>query len=134
MPVSQEIIHEWIRKADEDLLSLKFLLEREEGSPSTGCFLAQQAVEKLLKTLVIFAGLELEKIHDLPKIADKLENIFPEVKQLYKNELSALTRYYIETRYPGDYPDFTWNECRAAYEIAEKIRAFVLEKIKSEHE
>ena len=78
---------------------------------------------------MLFTGLQVEKIHDLPKIADKFENIFPEIKQLFKNDLSTLTRYYIETRYPGDYPEFTWDECRQASEIALRVKAFVLEKV-----
>lgn len=126
----KQIILEWIGKGDEDLLSLKALLTHMEGSPATGCFLAQQAVEKYLKALLIFSELEAEKTHDLPKIAIKLENPFPEIKQQFEKELSDLTRYYIETRYPGDYPEFSWEECQRAYEIASKIKEFVQHVLK----
>ena len=47
----------WVKKGDEDLSSLEALLRRREGSPSTGCFLAQQAIEKFLKGLCVSIGL-----------------------------------------------------------------------------
>jgi len=56
---------EWIKKAEEDLISLESLLKHKDGSPATGCFLAQQTAEKLLKALIVYKELELEKIHDL---------------------------------------------------------------------
>ena len=115
---------EWQERADEDLLSLKALLKHQEGSPSTGCFLAQQAVEKLLKSVLVFHGAELEKIHDLLVLLNKIKPYEPEISQ-FSEDVAVLTRYYIETRYPGDYPEFTWKECEDAFKIAEKIMEYV---------
>jgi hypothetical protein len=39
-----------------------------------------------------------------------------------------LNRYYIETRYPGDYPAFTMDEARAAFDAALRVKDFVLSK------
>ncbi|OGN09115.1 MAG: hypothetical protein A3J46_05170 [Candidatus Yanofskybacteria bacterium RIFCSPHIGHO2_02_FULL_41_11] len=115
---------EWQGKASEDLLSLEALLKHREGSPSTGCFLAQQAIEKLLKSVLVFHGVELEKIHDLVVLLNRIKNYEPEVTQFYE-DIAILTRYYIETRYPGDYLEFSWEECERAYEVADKIRKYV---------
>ena len=41
----------------------------------------------------------------------------------------VLNVYYIETRYPGDYPDFTLKEAKEAKEAADKIKGFVFNKI-----
>src|SRR3989338_6757079 len=120
---------EWLTKAEEDLISLESLVKHQDGSPSTGCFLAQQIAEKYLKALVIFVKLEVEKTHDLLKLSLKLEFFFPEITQQLKNELTELTRYYIETRYPGDYPEFYWKQCQEAYEMAKKIKDFVVDKL-----
>ncbi|MEW6007370.1 MAG: HEPN domain-containing protein [bacterium] len=52
----------------------------------------------------------------------------PGIKELHSN-LIILNRYYIETRYPGDYPEFSWQEGEQAYESARKIKEFVLQLI-----
>ena len=104
---NEKVFLEWVEKADEDLLSLASLLKHKEGSPSTGCFLAQQAIEKLLKALIVRQGDELEKVHDLVVLSNKIKIFVPEIERFFK-EITVLTRYYIETRYPGDYPDFSW--------------------------
>ncbi len=119
---------EWIKKAEEDLISLESLLKHKDGAPSTACFLAQQAAEKFLKALLVYNNQELEKIHDLIKLSNELGSSFPDIKEI-QNDLATISRYYIETRYPGDYPEFTWEECLLALGITQKIRSFVLEKI-----
>lgn len=128
---NKNLSFEWIAKADEDLLSLEALLKHQEGSPSTGCFLAQQTVEKLLKAIFIFHGSELEKLHDLIALANKVKVYEPEIAQ-FLDKLATLTRYYIETRYPGDYPEFTWQECEKAYKIAKNLREFVINKFEKQ--
>ncbi|MEI7621878.1 MAG: HEPN domain-containing protein [Candidatus Moraniibacteriota bacterium] len=45
------------------------------------------------------------------------------------NEANLLNQFYIETRYVGDYPDFSWNDAKQAYEAAKKIKEFVLSEI-----
>lgn len=35
----------------------------------------------------------------------------------------------VETRYPGEFPEFSWHECQQALESTEKIRGFVLGKV-----
>jgi len=41
------------------------------------------------------------------------------------NDLAVLNRYYIETRYLGDYPEFTIDEAQQAFEAALRIKEFV---------
>ena len=103
---------------------LKHFLKHREGSSSTGCFLAQQSIEKFLKGLCASRGLEPEKTHDLTKLADSLAKFYPGIKIFY-DELTIFNRYYIESRYPGDYPELTWEDCQKSFEIANKIKDFV---------
>lgn len=124
---NEKIFFEWVEKADEDLLSLESLIKHKDGSPSTGCFLAQQAIEKLLKALIIKHGDELEKIHDLVTLSNKVNKFEPKIELFFK-EIAVVTHYYIETRYPGDYPEFTWEECQKAFEIAKEVKDFVKSK------
>ena len=85
-------------------------------------------IEKLLKALLIFNDKEFPKTHDLIALATLIEQIYPEIKNR-KTDLEFLSRYYVETRYPGDYPEFTVAECENALESARRIREFVYEKI-----
>ncbi|OGN27968.1 MAG: hypothetical protein A2941_02980 [Candidatus Yanofskybacteria bacterium RIFCSPLOWO2_01_FULL_49_17] len=128
MNKNKDICLEWVAKADEDLRSLESLLKHKEGSPSTGCFLAQQAVEKLFKSLLVLHGAELEKVHDLIVLLNKIKIYQPEIER-FLDKILVLTRYYIETRYPGDYPEFTWEECKRAFNTAAEIVEFVKESV-----
>lgn len=45
-------------------------------------------------------------------------------------EAKFLTDFYVTTRYPGDYPEFTWRDAETAYEAAQRVKEFVLKKLK----
>lgn len=119
----------WFHKAEEDELSTKNLL-KEGGSFSTICFLCQQMAEKYLKGLLIFFNKSFPKIHDLLEIETLILKDYPEIKDLHE-DFKVLNRYYTETRYPGDYPEFTLKEAKEAFESAVKIKNWVLEKTES---
>lgn len=117
---------QWLKKAEEDELSAKALLK--VGSPATVCFLSQQTTEKLLKTLLVFYEKEFPKVHDLTVLAQLLKPVVPQIEN-FKEDLKSLGTYYVETRYPGDYPEFTWKDALEALKAMEKIKKFVLAKI-----
>lgn len=119
---------EWFKKAEEDALSVNAIL-REKGAPSTACFLSQQMAEKYLKGLLVFHNRDFPKIHDLIELETRLLDLEPDIQEIH-NDLKLLNRYYIETRYPGDYPEFHWDEAREARDAALKIKKFVLESVK----
>ena len=120
---------EWFSKAQDDELSAKDILNDKEGAPSTVCFLGQQMAEKLLKGYLVYKEKELFKIHDLDKLVklcEEIDNSFDDIKEQAK----SLSDFYISTRYPGDYPEFTWTQAEKAFVSADKIKKFVLEKVK----
>lgn len=119
---------EWLKKAEEDELSVRALVDAKKGSPSTICFLSQQVVEKLLKGLLVFNNRPFPKVHDRLELESLLISIEPEIKN-YEKDLDFLSTYYSETRYPGDYPEFTWKNAKEAFDAVEKIKKFVLAKI-----
>lgn len=114
---------EWFRKAEDDLLSVRAILK--EGAPSTACFLSQQVAEKYLKGLLVFLNAPFPKVHDLLQLETLLASLSHDIRSIH-NDLLLLNRYYIETRYPGDYPAFTIEEARAAFDAALRVRDFVL--------
>ncbi len=128
MPVKEKDLHsEWLNKAGEDELSIYAILH-EGGAPSTACFLSQQMAEKCLKALLVFRMRRFPKVHDLLELATLLLKTDSDVSKI-QDDLTLLNRYYIETRYPGDYPTFSLEEGRGAFEAALRIKEFVWKKI-----
>ena len=125
----EELANEWFLKAQDDELSTKDILNDKEGAPSTVCFLSQQMAEKFLKGYLVYKEKELSKIHDLDrliKLCEEIDTSFVEIKDYAK----GLSDFYISTRYPGDYPQFTWPQAETAFASATRIKRFVLERIK----
>lgn len=116
----------WCIKAQEDELSIRAVLK--EGAPSTACFLAQQMTEKYLKALLSFHNTNPRKVHDLLELETMLLTVEPKIREFH-DSLVVLNRYYIETRYPGDYPAFSKSESQIAFEEAQKIQEFVMSRI-----
>lgn len=117
---------EWFEKGNEDILSAASILKHRDGSPSTVCFLAQQTAEKFLKGALLYFKQDIFKVHDLLQLETKLLARGILTDSIH-GDLITLNRYYIETRYPGDYPEFSWKEAREAFEAAEGIRCLILE-------
>ncbi len=122
------IVGRWLKKVQEDELNILSILKHRDGTPGAVCFLSQQMAEKCFKALLIFFDMEVEKTHDLQKLNFLLTNNIPEIKDINK-EIILLNRYYIETRYVGDFPEFLWCDAEEAYKSAEKVKEFVLRKI-----
>ncbi len=40
-----------------------------------------------------------------------------------------LNRYYIETRYPGDYPAFSMEEAAEALAAARRVKGFIVSRV-----
>ncbi len=120
---------EWFRKAQDDELSIEAIMKEEEGAPSTVCFLSQQIAEKVLKAFLANEEIDFPKIHHLERLlglCKEIDNTFKELNE----EAVVLTEYYIETRYPGDYPEgFNWCDARKAFKAAKKIKKFVLDRL-----
>jgi len=120
---------DWISKADEDELNNLSSLRHRDGTPGLACFLSQQMAEKYLKALLVYYDKPFPKIHDLIELETLLLEKVSEINNLH-SDLKILNRYYIETCYPGDYPEFSWDEAEEAYKAAIKVKEFVLMRIK----
>lgn len=121
------LYREWFDKAADDELSAQVVVE--EGAPSTACFLAQQLAEKYLKGLLVYFKKDFPKVHDLLELETRLLKDVDAIHTIHE-DLQLLNRYYIETRYPGDYPEFTQRDSVEALEAALRVKQLVLECIK----
>lgn len=118
---------EWLKKAEEDEFAGNDIMKAGHFF-SPACFHFQQTAEKLLKGLLIFYDKDFPRVHDLVELETMLLEVVPEIKE-YEKELDLLNSYYIETRYPGDFPEFTLIEAQKAFEAVSRIKEFVLSKI-----
>lgn len=120
---------EWFKKAQDDELNGLSILKHRDGAPSGVCFLAQQMAEKYLKGTLVYHNRPFRKIHDLVELETLLREYDSDITDLH-DDFRLLNRFYVKTRYPGDYSEFSWKDAEEAWAVAEKIKKFVLEKIK----
>ena len=109
----------WLRYAEEDLITAETLLKHAHVPPRQSCWHAQQATEKALKSVLIFLEIDFPRTHDL----DVLRNLVPDSWHLTTAhpDLSDLTRWAVEARYPEDMPETTNADASEAVEQARTV-------------
>lgn len=116
---------DWLFFADSDLTLAGKALEARIYH--LACFHAQQAAEKLLKTLLVARGISPPKTHALRELYLLISQQEPLLED-YFPVLKALDRYYIPTRYPdalpGSLPEGLPNEEDARQAVVETERLF----------
>lgn len=121
----------WFARADEDLEVVRLLLGRKGSSSNPACFHAQQAAEKCLKGFLAYHEMHIRKIHDLSLLLEECKKIESSFEQIEK-DAHFLTEFYIESRYPDDYMEFSREDSEKAFEAATRLKDFILEKLKIE--
>lgn len=122
------ITAEWLKKSQEDEEAVK-ALSKEKVSFSVICFLSQQIAEKCLKAYLAEYDLRIPKIHQLEKLLGECKKISLDFDTL-SEEVISLSEYYIESRYPGDYPEgIGEKEALEARKSALKIKDFIINKL-----
>ena len=128
MRTKKEFIDSWIKKAAKDLLTAEHELSFPDAVTESICFHCQQATEKFLKAYLIFLGIPFTKTHEIGELITKCENIDREIFA-FKEEADKLTDYAVAVRYPEESFEPTLEEAEEAFEIAGKVRDFVLGRI-----
>ena len=126
--VTSDIVRQWLRKADSDMLNIRNNLSATEVPTDTVCFHAQQSIEKLLKAVLIANGRNIAKSHDLVKLLMDVVDVMPELL-VFDEQLEDISEYGVSVRYPDDYCDPDLEEAKHAFEVAEKIRLIVVDKL-----
>ena len=122
------IANEWFAKGEEDLMAAQTLLE-ESTTPNVICFLCQQIAEKYLKGFLVFWEQEIEKIHSIERLLEMCAKIKLEFNELAE-PAAFLSTFYIQTRYPGDFPNFSFNDAKQALQSAKDIKEMVVSNCK----
>lgn len=127
--VDQSIVKEWISKGEEDYSFARANLEEGKNFFAQICFHFQQAAEKYLKAFIIASDLEFRRVHDLGlllKVCSTKDASFEDLRETCE----FLSAFYIEARYPVHWPtNFSSQEAQKALQAAERIRAFIKEKL-----
>jgi HEPN domain-containing protein len=119
---------EWLLHAESDLRYATL----GRGAPgilqSQVAFHAQQAAEKALKAVLVHAWVDFPRTHDLQALLVLIDDagmaVPPELEGV-----SALTRFAVETRYPGDLEPITPDELEQAIALAGKTIAWARARI-----
>jgi HEPN domain-containing protein len=115
------LLRAWLEKADNDLKAATHIFALGRNAPTdTICFHAQQCIEKYLKALLVFRGIDFPKTHNLVV----LMNLIPQDDRPELNEESQvrLTKHATVLRYPGEEDDPSLAEARKAVAIARRVR------------
>jgi HEPN domain-containing protein len=96
------------------------------------CYQCQQAVEKMLKGLLIYYGVEPEFTHNIGILLNEVEK-FMEIPDNIK-EGTKLTKYAVITRYPGEYDEITKEGYEESIKIVKECLEWIENKIKESEE
>ncbi len=123
-----KIVNEWLNIAEMDIASAKFLQNMHPLPIEIICYHCQQSAEKYLKGFLAFKENEVLKTHDLlvlNNLCQKYDKDFLSINE----ECLRLTDYGVNIRYP--YPmDLNKSDMKIALKDSQKIKAFILSKIK----
>ena len=103
-PEVLEVVRQWLRKADHDLVNASAALVLED-----------------LKAFLVSEGRSFPRHHDIGELIALLPAEF--AVDLSPEEQERLTDYATVTRYPGDYDDIPLAEAREAVAAARRVRA-----------
>jgi HEPN domain-containing protein len=125
--MSDELVAEWVVKAEEDWVALGHLRTRALADvPNALTFHAEQCGEKYLKALIQREGSEPPRIHHLPALLDLLIARHPDLEAL-RAACEGLSPYAVHFRYPGG--SATPEDATEAIAWTELIRAAIRAKL-----
>lgn len=123
-----ELARNWLIKAKRDLLSARELAEADIPLLDTAAFHCQQAAEKAIKAFLLFHDVRFEKTHDIEVLVLQAIDVDPDFGVCLETA-SILTPFAVEFRYPGDDVEPEADEYRDAFEAADSVYQFVLQKL-----
>ena len=115
-----ELSRQWLKKAENDLITAKQTLKLTDGPTDTVCFHSQQAVEKALKALLTFNNVEFPRIHELLRLMDLAKKIPPDLEN-FREQFAEMSNYAVEVRYPDDWFEPSREDAEQSTQIADTV-------------
>ena len=117
---------EWLGRARSNLMRAGKVIP--EVYLEDLCFDAQQAAEKAIKAVFIHHRLRFPYIHDLARLLTLLQQGGVGIPK-YVRKAAGLTRFAVESRYPGVSGPVTKREHRRTVRIAQSVLQWAERKI-----
>jgi HEPN domain-containing protein len=112
----------WLEYADENLRSARLLLDSELFNPCLQN--VQQAVEKMLKALLVESTKKIQKTHSINELVNILDKHGLNV-DMTEDDCDLLDSIYLPSKYPlgSILPDFEpdLQTCRKCVALAERV-------------
>lgn len=99
----EHVVLRWLRHSKKDLSDASYIIDNRPGSSALACWLYQQSVEKAIKAALTLEKIRFPRTHDLDSLRDMLPDGW--VVKNKCRDLSDLTEWTINARYPGDWPE-----------------------------
>jgi len=125
---NNELALSWLKRANSNLIRSKSISGGEGVFLEDSCFDAQQCVEKSFKALCINHDIEFPQTHSISYLISLLINSGIKIPKKIMNS-AQLSDYSVETRYPGDYDEVTFEEYNEVVKIADDVYSWVKSKI-----
>lgn len=110
----------WMQYAREDLDAAIAMLS---GTLRHSCMFAQQSAEKAIKCLYVVYNQRIPKSHDLDMLISNLPDGCT-IKARF-TDLSELSFWAVESRYPGESPDAMYDDADRMVLIAKDVMSCV---------
>lgn len=117
-PRDHEQVAPWLRKSRQDIEAARLVLSHSETLNNIVCFHCQQAVEKMLKAVLVALDHDVPRTHDL---VDLLQRAAPGDRSDLLQDALHLNRYSVVPRYPSVEGEETAARARDALARAEAI-------------
>lgn len=124
----KNLVSKWIKKAENDLLTVKRELSFEEPVTQTVCFHCQQAAEKYLKAFLVHHQIYFSKTHKIMELLELCSTVDSAFKDTLE-DADNLTDYAVEIRYPDVWLEPTIEDSKEAFKMAQKVKEFVLKRL-----
>ncbi|CAA7622398.1 conserved hypothetical protein [Magnetospirillum sp. LM-5] len=89
----------WLAKADDDIRVASMTLAADPPMLDPAAFHCQQAVEKIIKALLVAAAVAAPRTHDIEMLAGKAAPFYPALEQQMLS-FARLTEWLTASRYP----------------------------------
>ena len=116
----REAVRQWVAKAESDWATVQILTDHSNAPADSVCFHCQQYVEKLLKALLTYYGIEAPRTHDLKRLA---QLAVPRLDELatFGDDIDKLTAHAVQSRYPDQWRPIDQTEVAAMVELATRV-------------
>lgn len=121
--IKQEVLQRWLRMARTDL-KLAADAAEDELTSAQGCYLSQQAAEKLLKAILVSIGIEFPLTHDLAALWKLVPQDWTCTKAL--EGIGELSKWAVQGRYVGEWSYPTFEDAQNAVTRAQAVSAAII--------